>query len=454
MTLRRYFRLASCSFVLGIVIFAVCPTAWAASWKEKVLYSFQGSPDAAMPVGGVVFDRQGNLYGTALGGPDGTQGTVFQLSPPIKKGGSWTELVIYAFQGKGKNDGQIPSGGLIVDGAGNLYGVTAYGGTGGCLLLGTLVGCGTVYEMSPPKQKGGKWTETILYSLQGGNDGYYPSGTLVFDGAGSLYGATLFGGGFGTCDDNIYLYCGTVFKLSPPKQQTAAWTEKVLYSFKGVGQGKQSGDGANPGGGLVFDSSGAVHGTTYFGGNNHGTCAGGSGGTGCGIVFKLSPPVQGEKWTKTTIHRFNGQDGTNPTAGMIFDNKGFLYGTDAATIFRLTPPSGKPGAWKLTTLYRFDNKAYEPMGSPLLDASSNLYGAAEAGQNSAGSIFRLKPPIAKGRSWTFGILYGFTGSPDGGQPAANLIFGKGGSLYSTTTKGGNSTGCSFHGCGTVFELSP
>ena len=162
-----------------------------AKWKEKVLYSFQGSPDGATPVGGVVFDQQGNLYGTALGGPAGSQGTIYQLSPPINKGGSWTEQVIYAFQGKGKNDGQIPSGGLIVDAKGNLYGVTAYGGRGGCLLLGTLVGCGTVYELSPPKQKGGAWTETILYSFQGGKDGYYPSGTLVFDAAGNLYGAIV-----------------------------------------------------------------------------------------------------------------------------------------------------------------------------------------------------------------------------------------------------------------------
>jgi uncharacterized repeat protein (TIGR03803 family) len=176
------------------IAFATASLA-SASWKEKVLYSFQGIPDAASPVGGVVFDQQGNLYGTAsMGGPNGTQGTVYQLSPPIKKGGAWTEQVLYAFQGKSMNDGQIPSGGLIVDGAGNLYGVTAYGGKGGCLLLGTLVGCGTVYEMSPPKQKGGKWTETILYSFQGGKDGYYPSGTLVFDGTGNLYGATLFGG--------------------------------------------------------------------------------------------------------------------------------------------------------------------------------------------------------------------------------------------------------------------
>jgi hypothetical protein len=106
-----------------------------------------------------------------------------------------------------------------MDAAGNLYGTAAYGGTGDCVLLGIKGGCGTVYEMSPPAQKGDPWTETTLYSFKRGNDGYVPQGNLVFDSAGNLYGATLFGGGKGTTCDPFYQYCGTVFELSPPKQK-------------------------------------------------------------------------------------------------------------------------------------------------------------------------------------------------------------------------------------------
>ena len=209
---------------LFMVILALGVTA-SAEWKEKVLYSFQGGAnDGSVPAGGVVFDPQGNLYGaTTDGGPatckpiGGACGTAFQLTPPAQKGGSWTETVIYQFQGKGSNDASVPNGGLTRDAAGNLYGVTAYGGTGDCVLLGVPAGCGTVYELSPPKQKGGAWTETILYSFPTAKQGYLPNGNLVFDSAGNLYGATVFGGGKGTTCDKFYQYCGAVFELSPPE---------------------------------------------------------------------------------------------------------------------------------------------------------------------------------------------------------------------------------------------
>src|SRR4029077_16085822 len=123
----------------------------------------------------VVFDPQGNLYGATTDG-----GMVYQLAPPAQKGEAWTETVLYVFQGVSKRDGSTPSGGLVIDSAGNLYGVTAYGGTGNCMLLGILVGCGTVYELSPPKQKGGAWRETILYSFPSAKQGYLPNGNLVF----------------------------------------------------------------------------------------------------------------------------------------------------------------------------------------------------------------------------------------------------------------------------------
>jgi hypothetical protein len=199
-------------------------SAASAEWNEKVLYSFQSVPDGATPVGAVVFDKQGNLYGTTRDGgssscPSVQQcGTVYQLAPPAKSGDPWKETVLYIFKGNTSKDGASPYGGLVIDAAGNLYGTTGYGGTGNCVVLGILMGCGTVFELSPPKQKGGPWTETVLYSFPTPKQGFVPWGDLVFDGAGNLYGATIYGGGYGTnCGDAYYKYCGAVFELSPPK---------------------------------------------------------------------------------------------------------------------------------------------------------------------------------------------------------------------------------------------
>jgi len=447
--------------LLPIILVLTIPAS--AEWKEKVLYSFQGgTSDGFVPAGGVVFDSQGNLYGaTTDGGPatckpiGGACGTVFQLSPaaPGQNGGSWTETVIYWFKGKGSNDGEAPSGGLLIDGQGNLYGVTAYGGTGDCILLGVQAGCGTVYQLSPPKEKGGAWTETILYSFPTPKQGYLPNGDLVFDSAGNLYGATIFGGGKGTTCDEFYQYCGAVFKLSPPKTKGGKWTEKVLHGFA------SGTDGANPNGGLVLNNKGAIYGTTYAGGIEGGEC--GSGG--CGTAFKLVPlGTKDGSWTEKILYRFNVQDGATPAAGVVFGGNGDLYGTAYAggtngngAVFDLAPPKGGRGPWKETVLHRFSggNDGENPTAGLTSDTSGNLYGMTEYGNNFSGTVFRLKPPSRKGGAWTLSILYDFTGSPDGAQPAASLIFDKHGNFYSTTTKGGTGT-CSFYACGTVFEVSP
>src|SRR5580692_7041531 len=297
---------------LVLVILALASAA-SAEWKEKVLYSFQGGNDGAFPGGGVVFDQQGNLYGvTQAGGPPSCApignycGTVYELSPPVEQGDPWTKTQLYMFRGKKYNDGEVPDG-LIIDAAGNLFGVTAYGGTGGCVQVGVPGGCGTVYELAPPKSQGGQWTYTVLYNFKSGKDGYLPGGNLVFDKAGNLYGATSFGGGKGTTCNPDYQYCGTVFELSPPKTKDGKWTEKVLHSFAG------GTDGANPNGGLVLDSTGAVYGTTSIGGNRGGQC----GSVGCGTAFQLKPPAtKGAAWTEKQLHLFaGGNDGRLPSAG-------------------------------------------------------------------------------------------------------------------------------------------
>jgi hypothetical protein len=450
-------RIASV-FAMVVALAVFVGSAFAAEWKEKVLYSFQGLPDGATPASGVVFDKTGNLYGATTDGganncPGITQcGTVFQLTPPAQKGKAWTENVLYVFKGVTSNDGETPGGGVLFDPAGNLYGTTAYGGNGGCELFGNRVGCGTVYEMVPPKQKGGAWTESVIYSFQGGKDGYLPQGDLTFDKRGNLYGATEYGGGYGSCNAPYYQYCSTVFKLSPPKTKGGKWKEQVLYSFK------SDMDGANPNGGLVLDRTMAIYGTTYFGGDENGSCKGGAGGAGCGTVFKLTIPAKkGGQWEEMLIHVFrDGSDGTHPSAGMIFDRKGSLYGTtfSGGTVFRMTPPTGKSGSWTKTVPHNFNSSGYDPQGSLILDTSGNLYGTTTYAQTAAGTVFRLAPSSRKTGAWKFTLLYGFGNNPDGGQPAAGLVFDNAGKLYGTTTEGGTGTGCSFHGCGTVFQLEP
>ena len=468
MTSQRRNRLATeLSVILIIVSFA---SSASAEWKEKVLYSFQGSPDGSFPGGGVVFDKAGNLYGvTEEGGsgscPPAQCGIVYQLSPPAQKGGPWTETVLYVFKGQPYGDGSSPAGTLLIDRSGNLYGATGYGGTGRCKIFGGVVGCGTVYELSPPTKQGEGWTETVLYSFKGDKDGQLAGESLTFDAQGNIYGATAYGGGYGSCNEPYYQHCGSIYELSPPQTKGGKWTEKVLYGFKGVKSGQQVGDGANPNGALVLDSKGAIYGTTYFGGNNvKGECEGGVGGTGCGIVFKLQPPAKsGDPWMEKVVHQFDGEDGANSSAGVVFDGNGNLYGTTSGgpgpngLAFELKKPHGKAHSWTETTLHDFSggNDGANPAGSPVFDGNGDLYGTAsvDGGAGAYGTIFRLKPPSVSGDPWRANVLYAFPGVPNGRIPTTSLILDKAGNLYSSTTEGGTGA-CGYFGCGTVFEVSP
>jgi uncharacterized repeat protein (TIGR03803 family) len=175
------------------------------SWAEKVLYSFTGGSDGSLSNSGLVRDSAGSLYSTTVAGGDphctygGGCGTVFKLTPDAK--GKWAFTTIHMFQEK---DGAFPGGGLIFDGAGNLYGVTNEGGaykSGGCENLG----CGTVFKLT--HATGGKWTERVLHSFNdNGVDGWGPDGGLIIDAAGNLYGTTYSGGAYGY---------GTVFEITP-----------------------------------------------------------------------------------------------------------------------------------------------------------------------------------------------------------------------------------------------
>lgn len=448
-------RLVIC---IGIVVITLPAFA---EWNEKVLYSFQGGNDGAVPAGGVVFDEAGNLYGATSDGGSGCTGggscgTVFQLVPPANKGGEWKENILYMFHG---TDGQSPEGGVILDAKENLYGTTAYGGRGNCKLFGSTVGCGVVYEMIRPAQPKGAWKEKILYNFQGDEDGQFPIGDLVFDQAGNLYGATQFGGGYGSCDSPYYQHCGTIFELIPPSKEGERWTEKMLYSFKSVETGKQYGDGANPNGGLIFDINGAIYGTTYSGGNQ--TCSG-AGFVGCGTVFKLSPPImKGGPWKESLLYRFGSyaNDGELPTASMVFDRKWNLYGTTTGggerfegVLFRLVSAHQEGQPWIETLLHQFgldDGGAALP-GGLIFSSGGELYGVARGGRLPGGLVFRLARE--EDADWTYTMLYNLAGPPDGKWPQASLFL-NGKELYGTTLEGGTGQSCQL-GCGTVFLVEP
>jgi uncharacterized repeat protein (TIGR03803 family) len=173
-------------------VFKLTPNRGRPGWRETTLYSFQGSPsDGSFPLAGVVFDTMGNLYGTTFNGGPAGLGTVFKLSP--NSDGTWTETVLYESQGG--SDGSYPDGPVTLDTSGNLYGTSDGGGPNDA---------GTVYKLSP--SSGGKWTETILHTFTGGSDGNGPTGALVLDNAGNLFGATGFGGSNGG---------GVAFEITP-----------------------------------------------------------------------------------------------------------------------------------------------------------------------------------------------------------------------------------------------
>jgi uncharacterized repeat protein (TIGR03803 family) len=396
-----------------VVILLFLGRAIASAPSERVIYSFQGGTDGTNPSTALVADRAGNLFGTTTEGGSGKCtggcGTVFELKPA--PGGSWTETVLYSFQGG--DDGAAPAAGLVFDRAGNLYGTTIGGGP-------SLDG--TVFQLM---RSGGSWKETVLHRFTG-SDGAYPVDSLILDDAGNLYGTTVFGGRFNG---------GTVFQLT----HSGTWTEAVLYHFT------RGNDGLDPEAGLSLDQRGALYGTTI-----------------AGNVFKLTPPASGAtKWSLKVLYTFDGGvNGGQLSAGTLLAGRnGVLYGTqkfgggpaNAGAVYQLTPPATHGGPWTETTLYRFTGEAdgAYPLAGVIADSAGNLLGTTTGnGRANQGTVFQLTPPATPDAAWTETTLHTFSGGADGSGPGANLIFGKGGALYSTTAGGGSS------GKGTIFRIVP
>jgi uncharacterized repeat protein (TIGR03803 family) len=271
------------------------------SWTQSVIHSFTGGKDGAGPGNGLTFDPHGNLYGmTPTGGAYGL-GTIYQLKPQTN--GAWKLNVIHAFTG-GADGSSASAGRLILDHAGNLYGVATVGGA---------LGFGLAFELTH-SQTG--WTLVPLYAFQDQPDGALPYGGLIFDKAGNLYGTTYYAGVYDV---------GTVYKLT---HANGSWTETVLYSFKG------GSDGSSPISPLVSDAAGNLYGTTSDGGAS---CA-------CGVIFKLAHGANGT-WTETVPYRFPGAPNAGfAYNGMVPDSTGSFYGatvhggpTNDGTIYQFTP---------------------------------------------------------------------------------------------------------------------
>lgn len=380
---------------LGIAAFATVIGLTSAPLQGqsfKVLYTFKGGNDGAYPGADLTRDENGTLYGTTSGGGKFSEGTVFKLAP------SGQEKVLYAFPGFVY--GGYPFSQLLLDKAGNLYGTTLSGGG----QFGELYG--TVFKLEP----GGKLTNLVVFS---GLNGINPEAGLIQDPAGNLYGTTNEGGPHAE---------GTVFELTKTGHQ------RMLHGFS------LEPDGALPGCRLLRDEQGNLYGTTFLGG----------GTSDFGTVFEI------DRFGKETIlYRFlGGAEGMHPSAGLIRDEDGNLYGTTAGTA-GIFPPFFYGTIFKLdragnhTLLYGFTGglDGGSPSGGVVRDEAGNLYSATTRGGSfNKGTVFMLDP---NGKLTT---LHDFTGGTDGSFPGSGLLLHEG-RLYGTT-----GTGAAFNS-GTVFRIT-
>ncbi len=410
-----------------LTIFLIVSGAWGQTFK--VLHSFGASGDGQWALGGVVFDRQGNLYGVTQIGPSGNGclgndgcGTVYQLKPNAD--GTWTESVIHAFNG---SDAAFPFVSPIFDAQGNLYG-TADGHAG----AGTYPE--VVYELTP--NSNGTWTESILHQFPISQNS--APGAITLDPAGNVYGVANLGGLNGT---------GYIYKL----YRASGWQEQFLLYFD---PHYPYLDGLSAQGPLALDGNGNLYGSMILGGTGD-----------CGVSYKLAN--QGKVlWKETVLHNFGcAADGYYPT-GATFGPDGSLYGVTqvggnvgssrcsfgCGTVFKLTPNSD--GTWTKTTLYVFrggpSDGAY-PANGLVFDRAGNIYSTTGHGGNSScsggcGTVFKLTP--SSGGQYTESILYFFTGGLDGAGPISTMAIDGAGNLYGATYRGGT------YDDGVAFELTP
>jgi uncharacterized repeat protein (TIGR03803 family) len=329
------------------------------TWTETVLHSFSGL-DGNAPYAGVTLDADGNLYGTTVYGGAyclniGGCGVVFKLT--CEAGGTWTESVLFSFKGP-----HFPQGGVVFDKVGNLYGTTYNGGDTTCE---PPKGCGEVFKLAPGRD--GAWNYTRIHNFTGSPDGQNPSGGVVFDAVGNLWGTTIYGGLENTAAR------GTIFELTPNADGT--WSESVAHAYTGL-----FGDGAYPFAGLSIVREEIYVATAYGGELN---CFGGRLTLGCGTVQGFD---------------LDGTDGAVPVGTLTADALGNIYGTTASGgDLNCSSPYGCGVAFKLTDghltiLHTFEGCDGEnPYSGLIIDAAGNLYGTVLQGMGEDGLVFEITP---------------------------------------------------------------
>jgi uncharacterized repeat protein (TIGR03803 family) len=421
---------ASLLFLLVLLAVAGLTTNARASYGEATLYRFLGFPDGASPYGNLITDGAGNLYGTTRDGGAFGCGSVFEL---VRGSSGWTELLLYSFSGG--TDGSQPLGGLVFDQAGSLYGTTFGGGNSSACGSGPGSGCGVIFKLDASKG----WAESAIYSFSGGADGAFPSATLIFDTEGNLYG-TAGGGGSASCTGVLPNGCGVLFKLIP---ENGGWQQQVLHTFLG---GK---DGSYPTSGVISDSLGNLYGTTATGGTNF-----------SGVIYALLAGSGSSRYR--ILHAFTGgKGGGNFSVGapLVLDSAGNLYGTTqmggnlngcggsgCGIVFELSPQSN--GGWSGRLVHAFGQApdgAY-PEAGLTVDAAGNLYGTTTGGGlRGIGNIFAEVPTSTGFKEY---ILYQFTNENLGCNPNTSLVLDTAGNLYGTTSF------CGTAAYGVVYELTP
>ncbi|HEY3778609.1 MAG TPA: choice-of-anchor tandem repeat GloVer-containing protein [Rhizomicrobium sp.] len=412
------------------LVAALVSTAPAQAYTGKTLYSFcsvgTNCADGSLSES-VVIDPAGNLFGVTVFGGENNAGVVYEFVPST---GQYS--VLHNFCSKtGCADGSEPGRvNLVIDTQGNLYGTASEGGSAHS--------AGVVFELV---RTGSAYREKTLHTFcpkkTCAHDGSTPRDGLTYAGAASgqtyngtspLYGTTVYGE-----------TGGIVFSVAP-KAGTNKWTRQVLYSFCSQ---MNCGDGKDPDTPLYIDSQGNIYGTTLEGGSSN-----------LGVVFELSP--NGSGYTETVLYSFCAQmncaDGDVPDGGVVMDAAGNLFGTTEGggdslgqgVVFELSPNGSQ---WQYSNLENFDGTdGWAPEGALIIDAGGNLFGTTvSGGPKQKGNVFEFNGSIQN--------LYSFCaerGCADGENPLSGVVEDSAGNLYGTTVK----TARRHHNGGTLFELSP
>jgi hypothetical protein len=427
----------------------------AAGQTLTTLYTFTGGADGGNPIAGLVAGPDGSFYGTT----SAAAGTVFQISPPAKGQTAWQFTTLYSFTGEG--DGAFPEN-LIMDKAGSLYGMTNQGGifNGTCAYDGTDYGCGTVFKLSPPAQRQTGWALTTLYAFPGGSESSSPTGGVVMDGSGDLFGFTA---GLYTCG-NMPAICGSAYELAPPAAGQTAWTETTLYTFKGGRDGAYAGYFGSP----LLGPGGTLSGIAAAGGDLKNPNCAPIGG--CGLVFQLMPPGHAETlWTEERLLVFTGRNGIAPLDGLSADSVGNLYGSTneggrlmdcvpgspysngCGVIYQLSPPAPGGAGWTASTLHKFTNGADGgyPYDAPAF-LGGRIYVTTSGDEvKSFGTIAALTPTDGGRNHWRVKTLFTFSNDANGCSPTGSLVM-RNGTIYGTTD--GDGAGPAPYG--TLYAFKP